>query len=258
MDEQGKKAEPLPEPVDPGAPLTPETAEAAPEPTTNTAPEEGVPGADPVQAPEPPAKTAEEPLETTEPTAETPEAPCVEPDPVQQMQEALAHFGARLDQHLDETASCSRSAFDRLYEEMRQYKDNFVAEVQRGMLTELLVLYDSITKVAGFVKSGQAVEPSAVLANLEGLAVEAEEILARRGYEPVVELSEKLNIRTQKAVRTVPTDDPDEDMLVVERVRKGFASGDRVFRKEEVVVKKHSPKAAKPPEARPDDAQKET
>ena len=91
-----------------------------------------------------------------------------------------------------------------------------------------------------YERAGQA-DVSDLVANLKSLLVEAEEIFIRRGIDPIEELAEKLNRQMQKAVQVITTSDRDEDMVVVERVKRGFALGDSAFRKEEVVVKKYSP-----------------
>jgi molecular chaperone GrpE (heat shock protein) len=158
--------------------------------------------------------------------------------------EALDRFHERLDRHLQDTAACSRTAFDRLYDEMRQYKDNFVMEVQRGLLTDLMMLYDSIDRLRRHYETAGEADVSDLTENLAGLLVEAEEILARRGIDPFEAMSETLDRRTQKAMRSVPTSVAEEDLLVVERLKRGFMLGDKPFRKEQVVIKKYSPQAA--------------
>jgi molecular chaperone GrpE (heat shock protein) len=82
--------------------------------------------------------------------------------------------------------------------------------------------------------------------NLEGLAVEVEEILLRREISRIEESGERLNRKTQKAIRAIATLEPEEDMLVVERLKPGFMIGDKVFRREEVVVKKFCGRDAEP------------
>jgi molecular chaperone GrpE (heat shock protein) len=47
-----------------------------------------------------------------------------------------------------------------------------------------------------------------------------------------------LNKQTQRAVSVEAAEDPDEDLLVVRTVKRGFLWKDRVVRAEEVVIKK--------------------
>jgi molecular chaperone GrpE (heat shock protein) len=162
-------------------------------------------------------------------------------------------FGKRLEHHLIETESCSRSAFNRLYEEMRQYKDNFVFEVQRGLLQDVLLLYDGIQQLKRHYSTAQDIDGQALMANFDGLAIETEEILLRRGLERLIESPDKLDPYLQKAVRVIKSNDPDEDMAIVERLRVGFRLGDRMFRKEEVVIKKCAQSPPQPMEFGPGD-----
>lgn len=161
--------------------------------------------------------------------------------PAAEILAALQALDQRLDRHLAETASCSKEAFDRLYAEMRQYKDDFVRAAQRPLLADVIALYDSVRKLRRHYERGGAVEVEALCANLGGLLAEAEEVLARRELVPFAEPGDKLNRETQRALQTVPTTDPAEDMRVVERHKTGFLLGKSVFRREEVVVKKYSP-----------------
>jgi molecular chaperone GrpE (heat shock protein) len=153
---------------------------------------------------------------------------------------ALRGLLQRFDERLGETAACNREAFDRLYEEMRAYKENFLLSAQRPLLADVMALYDDILQLKKHYASAQTVDLPTLCDNLDGLLVGAEELLARRELLPICEHGAKLNRDTQKAVKVVPAADPSEDMTVVERLKTGFLFQDKVFRREEVVVKKYS------------------
>jgi molecular chaperone GrpE (heat shock protein) len=76
--------------------------------------------------------------------------------------------------------------------------------------------------------------------------VEAEEVLQRVGIERMEATPEKLDVNLQRAVKTIPTADPEEHMTIAEHVRVGFFSGDKPFRKEQVVVRSYSSAAPRP------------
>jgi molecular chaperone GrpE (heat shock protein) len=157
--------------------------------------------------------------------------------------ERLDRFEAQLAEHLRETASCSRTAFDRLYEEMQAYKQNFLREAQRPLLLDLMMLYDSIDKLRRNYEQAAAPDTATLCQNLEVLQAEAEEILGRVGIERMSVTPEKLDVNLQRAVKTIPTDSPEEHLRVVGMVSAGFMSDGRPLRKEQVVVKKHTPDA---------------
>jgi molecular chaperone GrpE (heat shock protein) len=186
---------------------------------------------------------AEKPEEASHPESGEEEAtePEDKPDPLKEVIYAIQTFDERLDKHLRQTSSFSKDAFDNLYEEMRQYKDNFLLSAQRPLLNEIMMLYDSVNKLKKIYETSETIDIKSLLGNLEGLTVEAEEILARREILPIYESSEKLNKDNQKAIKTVPTDNPDEDMLIIEHNKTGFTLGESIFRREEVTVKKYKP-----------------
>lgn len=157
--------------------------------------------------------------------------------------ERLDRFEAQLAEHLRDSASCSRTAFDHLYEEMQAYKKNFLREAQRPLLLDLMMLYDSIDKLRRNYEQGAEVVTATLCQNLDALQVEAEEILGRVGIERMSLTPEKLDVNLQRAVKTISTDDPEEHLRVVEQLGAGFMSDGRPLRKEQVVVRKHTPRA---------------
>lgn len=161
-----------------------------------------------------------------------------------QMQEVISYvedFRLQISDHLRSTASCSRTAFDSLYEEMQGYKKNFLREAQRPLLLDLMMLYDSIDRLYRHYQKTPSVDREALFQNLDGLRSETEEILARVGIERMIVTSERLDVNCQRAVKTVPTDVPDENLAVVERISSGFYAGEHPLRKEQVVIKKYTP-----------------
>jgi len=109
------------------------------------------------------------------------------------------------------------------------------------VLLDLMMLYDSIDKLYRHYQDTPSVDPEALVGNLDGLRSETEEILARVGIERMIVTSERLDVNCQRAVKTVPTDVPDENLAVVERISSGFYAGEHPLRKEQVVIKKYTP-----------------
>lgn len=151
----------------------------------------------------------------------------------------LQHFETRLADHLASTASCSRAAFDHLYDEMQGYKKNFLREAQRPLLTDLMLLCDSVEKLRQSYETKSDIDVPTLRQNLETLQVEVEEILARSGVERMLATPERLDVRLQQAIKTVSTENPEEHLAVVDRLRAGFICSEQAMRKELVVVKKY-------------------
>jgi molecular chaperone GrpE (heat shock protein) len=106
-----------------------------------------------------------------------------------------------------------------------------------------MMLYDSIDKLRRNYEQASSVDPVTLCQNLDALQVEAEEILGRVGIERMSATPDKLDVNFQRAVKTIPTDNPEEHLLVVEQLVSGFVSGEQPLRKEQVVVKKYTSRA---------------
>jgi len=132
-------------------------------------------------------------------------------------------------------------AYDQLYEELRQYKANFLAESQRPLLKDVILVFDGIARsLAGFSASAEAtVDRKAVVDALSHAKDELLEVLYRRDIELISERPSKLDVGFQKPVERVATDKPEEDRDIAQVLREGFRLNGVVLRPQEVVVKRH-------------------
>ena len=146
-----------------------------------------------------------------------------------------------LDVYINQKNQHSRETFDRLYDEMRGYKEDFMMKAQRPIFSEIILLYDSIRSLKSYYEKNREVPLDRLLENLESFMTEATEILARRKILPIVEPGQYLVKETQKAVKVIQTEIADDDMLISERVKTGFTIGGKIFRREEVIIYQYSP-----------------
>ena len=129
--------------------------------------------------------------------------------------------------------SSQKQAFDKLYEEMRQYKDDFIFAAMRPILADLLLLYDNMVRAERNWEDDRGRE---IIADLREELVE---ILYRQDVEPIcIADNATLDRRRQRVIQTVATNDACEDGQIVRVVREGFLRGERVLRPQEVVCKK--------------------
>lgn len=151
----------------------------------------------------------------------------------------LAKDGKRKDQ-----------AYDQLYEELRQYKDNFLRSAQKPLFLDLILLFDGVSRtIATFADlPAEGITREAVVDALTHTRDEILELLYRRDIERIDEVPKKLDINFQKPVSRLDTDNPDEDRDIAQVVREGFRWSGAVLRAQEVVVKRctdgASPKAS--------------
>lgn len=149
------------------------------------------------------------------------------------VQEKLAEL-AKLFRDRIERDDVQQRAFDQLYEELRQYKEDFVFQLEKPFLLDLLLFYDSLT---WFQQSLIAKEqnPETIGDSFQYLIDEFLEVLYRRDVVPC-ESQERFDMKTQKAVKVFPTDQPADDWKVHSVLKRGFIRGNRVLRAEEVAV----------------------
>jgi molecular chaperone GrpE len=131
-----------------------------------------------------------------------------------------------------------KRAYDTLYDEMRQYKENFLWQCQKPLFMDLITLFDSILRIERQYESQVGMEK--VSDDFRYLKDELLETLYRYDVELIEEHPEKLDIGFQKPIKRVDTDDPSEDRTVVKVVREGFAREGMILRPQEIVVKRYS------------------
>jgi molecular chaperone GrpE (heat shock protein) len=144
----------------------------------------------------------------------------------------------------------NQSMFAALHEELKGYKDGFLLEsVHRPIIRDLISLYDDTTELQrqAFAAAAEAssVEDSPLAVRLRTLEMNLDhnlgfiiEVLARLEVTLMEPHLGKLDKRTQRAIAVELAEDPDKDGEVVRTARRGFMWAERVFRAEEVVVKK--------------------
>lgn len=129
------------------------------------------------------------------------------------------------------------AAFDLLYQEMEDLKQDQEIAQLRPLYIDLILLIDRMnsiynSKIDSGCKSPELVD------TLQTLSHEVLEILYRRGVELIVSTSKVFDPKIQQVVEVVPADNSEENNLIVEVIRHGFKYKDVVLRPEEVAIKK--------------------
>ena len=125
-------------------------------------------------------------------------------------------------------------AFDQLYDELRQYKEDFIYQAEKPFLLDLLLFYDSLQ---WFQQSLQKkdMSPEVISDSFQYLIDEFLELLYRRDVLPC-EPAERFDIKSHKVVKVLPTDSPADDWKIQSTLKRGFTRGNRILRAEEVAV----------------------
>ncbi len=156
--------------------------------------------------------------------------------------DALAEEVTTLRESLEQIArrdDIQKQAFDALYEELRQYKEDFVFQAEKPLLLDLLLFYDSLNWFQQSLLK-QEMGPDVIADSFQYLVDEFLELLYRRDVLPQ-ESRTRYDRRFQKAVKVLSTDEAELDYHVVEVVKRGFSRAGRAFRPEEVVIYRYVP-----------------
>lgn len=125
-------------------------------------------------------------------------------------------------------------AFDKLYAELKSYKDGFVQEAEKPLLLDLLLLYDSMNWFQQtLVKEQMSAET--IADSFQFLIDELLEVLYRRDVVPM-EPKERFDPTLHRAVQLQKAADADADNTVAQVLKRGFLRHDKSLRPEEVVV----------------------
>jgi molecular chaperone GrpE len=220
---------------DPQPPLEPESSVVEPPPEAT-----GVELVSPAPAEDVIATTD---TESVAPEVSTP--PVVPPISLEPVQSLIETLGETLSRRLDSlqalfdreirAESSREKVVDRLHSELQEYKQDLVQSLLRPVFIDLIQLHDDIGKIT----DAQADGPSEASSMLVSIQQGIEDVLYRHGVEPFSTDTETFDPRRQRAVATVPTDDPKMTKVIALRVRKGFASGEKIIRPELVKVFSH-------------------
>jgi molecular chaperone GrpE (heat shock protein) len=133
-----------------------------------------------------------------------------------------------------ERESSQQRAFDQLYEELKQYKEDFIYQSEKPLLLDLLLFYDSLNWFQqSLIKKDLA--PEVIADSFQYLIDELLELLYRRDVIPM-ETPDKYDRKVQKAIKTVETQDPLAENTIHQILKRGFLRGSRLLRAEEVIV----------------------
>lgn len=137
--------------------------------------------------------------------------------------------------------------FDKIYAEMKDYKESFLLEVlHKPIIHNLIQLYDSYVSLESqldvILHDEEVVSESLsqYRNNLENFRYKLEEVLYRLDVTPYAETSKTLDRQLHKTRQTISTDDPELDKTIAEVHKIGFNWRDKVFRPEEVTIFRYS------------------
>ena len=200
-----------------------------------------------LQAPEPesPPSLQESRSAFPEPEQSTPPAASAV-DSVPRIMAAISQLGGMVEQRLstlqslfdrEVRAEATRERIvDRLHAELQEYKQDLLLKVQQPIFIDLIQLHDDIGKMIEAQPAEDADQAAAVRGTLESIRTAILDILYRQGVEPFQTEGDEFDPRRQRAVTTVPVDEPGQNRTIAGRLRPGFQAGEKIIRAEMVSV----------------------
>jgi len=144
----------------------------------------------------------------------------------------------KLLEQFEQKESTTKHAFTTLYTELEQYKKDFIYQLEKGILQDLLLFYDSLI----WFQSSSGEDSESISENLAYLIDEFLEVLRRRDVKPYP-VTEEFDPKLHQIIQTVTVDDKNKDHRIAQILKRGFYRGEQILRVEEVTINKYDPKA---------------
>ena len=153
--------------------------------------------------------------------------------------EALqAQFGEKIavDTH-------KNALFDEMHQELIRYQNGILDKIVETMALDIIQMADSTKRSLRLYEEKEPSEDNyrRLLRVIEGIAEDLDDILYRQSIEPYQVAGAQVDVRRQKIVQTVETDQQDRDNLVAVRVADGYEKNGKVIRPERIKIYKYSP-----------------
>ena len=194
-----------------------------------------------------PAPVDDATAEGSPPAPEPPAQPApVQPESPARIIAAISQLGRLIEERVSvlqasferevRAESTRQRIVDRLHTELQEYKQDLLLKVQRPIFVDLIQLHDDIGKMIEAQPAEESRSGPGGVTTLESIRTAIVDILYRQGVEPFQNERDDFDPRRQRAVTTVPTDDPARNKTIAARLRPGFLAGDKLIRAEIVSV----------------------
>lgn len=225
----------------------PETAQKAqpteqPQPTEPLQPIEPsqpVESSQPVEPPQPP-----QPVKTSQSLPEENEPPPVPIPALEEIRQAIADLQQSFDDKIAQDKH-KNALFDQMHRELVQYQNGVADKNTETMAMDIIQLIDSTRNHIRVYeeKEGTQENYDRLLRLVKGLVEDLQDVLYRQSIEAYRVAGEEVDVRRQKIIQTLETEDPAQDNFIAVRVADGYEKGDKVLRPERIKIYKYHKKS---------------
>ena len=165
------------------------------------------------------------------------------------VQEALAALQETFDTKIAEDTH-KNGLFDNMHRELIKLQNGAVEKIIDTVALDIIQLIDTTKGHVRVYEKKEVTEENykKLLRVVKGIAEDMEDILYRQNIESYRVTGHEVDVRRQKIIQTVPTDDPSKDNLVAVRSADGYEKGDKVLRAERIKIFKYEPAPETPSE----------
>lgn len=161
------------------------------------------------------------------------------------LQQAVAGLQQSFDDKIAEDAH-KNGLFDNMHRELTKFQNGAMDKIVDTMALDIIQLVDT-TK--GHVRVYEKKEPTEenykrLLRIVKGIAEDLQDILYRQNIESYRVEGHQVDVRRQKIIQTMPTDDQSKDNLVAVRAADGYEKDGKVLRPERIKIFKYNPAAS--------------
>jgi len=128
-------------------------------------------------------------------------------------------------------------AIQRMSKQISDYEKGFVEQIKSPLINDVILFYDSLLK---FQNKFKDIDNSDLQNEIELLGFEVEEILFRNDIEEIeINIGETYNRDIHKVKSKVETKKDSENSTVNNVIKKGFRSGNKIIRKQEIIINEY-------------------
>ena len=125
---------------------------------------------------------------------------------------------------------------DKLHAENQAYRNDLFRKIVSPFVNEIISFIDDYSSL--FKRHSESelseIDTAKLLKQFGNISENLEELLDKNGIESFRVEGNAIDFSKQKVIKTVPTDDPEKDKTVYERIKKGFIMEGKIIRQEHI------------------------
>ena len=131
---------------------------------------------------------------------------------------------------------------DKLHAENTKYRNGLIEKINESMALDIIQTIDDIHKTHATFSEKEPTEENylKLLRALNSTIIDLEDILYRQNIESYSCDGDDVNVKRQKVIKTVKTNDPEKHNKIAERLASGFEGETKIIRPERISIYKYT------------------